>query len=66
MGQPKIQRNKKLREDKWKWEHSGPKSLGCSKSNSNTEVHSNTSQPEEGEKKVSNNLNLRLKEVEKE
>ena len=41
------------------------KSMGCSKSSSKREVYSNTSLPQET-RKISNNLTLHVKELEKE
>ena len=42
-----------------------PKPMGCSKSSSKREVYSYTSLPQET-RKISNNLSLHLKELEKE
>ena len=57
--------NKKIPIDKWKWKHNDPKPMGCSKSSYHREVYSNTSLPQET-RKISNNLTLHLKELEKE
>ena len=66
MGQQRNQRgNFKTHGDKWKWKHDGPKSLGCSKSCSEWEVYSNTGLSQEA-RKISNNLTLHFKELEKE
>ena len=43
----------------------GPKSLGCSKSCSKRKIYNNTGLPQEA-RKISNNLILHVKEVEKE
>ena len=56
---------KKLPWDKWKWKHNIPKSLGCHKSGYKKEVYSNTDLPQEA-RKISNNLTMFLKELEKE
>ena len=45
--------------------HDDPKPMGCSKSSSKREVHSNTILPQETTN-ISNNLTLHLKELEKE
>ena len=59
MGQPGNQRrNKKLHGNTWKWKHNGPKSLGCSKSDSKREVYSNTGVPQEGRKNSNEKPNL--------
>ena len=50
---------------KGKWKHNDPKPMGYSKSSSKKEVYSNTSLPQET-RKISNNLTLHLKELEKE
>ena len=43
----------KIPRDKWKWKHSDPKSLGCSKSRSKRQFNSDTSLPQEI-RKISN------------
>ena len=45
--------------------HNNPKSTGCSKSNSKSEVYRNTSLTQET-RKISNSLTLHLKELEEE
>lgn len=45
--------------------HNGSKSLGCSKCHSKREVYSNTGLPQDA-RKISNNLTLHVKELEKE
>ena len=46
--QPRNQRgNQKIYENKWKWKHNVPKSLGCIKSSSKRKVDSNTGLPQE-------------------
>ena len=57
--------NQKIPRDKWQQKHDDPKPMGCSKSSSKKQVYSNTSLPQET-RKISNNLTLHLKEVEKE
>ena len=52
--------------DKWQWKHHDPKPMGCSKSSSKREVYSDTILPQKQEKSQINNLNLHLKELEKE
>ena len=42
------------------------KSMGCSKSNSKSEVYSDTSLPQKKTRKISDNLTYHLKELEKE
>ena len=68
IGQWKNQRgNEKISPDKWKWKQNNPNSVGCSKSSSKREVYGNTVLPQETikqTKKISNNLNLHLKERE--
>ena len=39
--------NQKIPRDKRQWKHDDPKPMGCSKSSSKREVHSNTSLPQE-------------------
>ena len=56
--------NQKIPRDKWQWKHDDPKPVGCSKSSSKREVYSYTSLPQEI-RKISNNLTLHLKELEK-
>ena len=51
--------------DRWQWKHDDPKPMGCSKSSSKREVYSNTSLPQET-RKISNNLTLHLKQLDKE
>ena len=57
--------NKRIPRDKRKWKHNDPKPMGCSKSCSKRVVYSNTVLPQET-RKISNNLNLHLKQLEKE
>ena len=56
---------KKIPGDKLQWKHDDPKPMGCSKSSSKRKVYSNTSLSQET-RKISNNLTLHLKELEKE
>ena len=56
---------KKIPGDNWKWKHNDPKSMGHSKSSSKKEVNSDTSLPKET-RRVSNNLTLNIKLLEKE
>ena len=66
MSQQRNQRgNQNIHQGKWKWEHNGPKSLGCRRSCSKREDSSNTGLPGEV-RKISNNLTLHLKDLEKE
>ena len=54
MGYWRNQRgNKKIPRDKWKWKHSDPKPMGCSKSSSKWEDYSNTVLPHEA-REISN------------
>ena len=55
--------NQKIPKDKMK--DNNPKSMGCSKTSSKREVYSNTILPQE-KIKISNNLTLHLKQLEKE
>ena len=57
--------NQKIPRDKWKWKHNDPKTMGCSKISSKREVYSNTIVSQET-RKISNNLTLHLKQLEKE
>ena len=57
--------NQKKPRDKWQWRYTGPKPMGFSKSNSQREFYSNTISPWEI-RKSANNLNLQLKQLEKE
>ena len=64
--QPKDHwRNQKILRDKWQQRYNKPKSMGHSKSSSEREVYNNTVLPQE-RRKSSNNLNLHLKQLEKE
>ena len=58
-------RNQKIPGDKWKWKHNHPKSVGHSKSSPKRRVYSDKILPKEA-RKISNNLTLHLKELEKE
>ena len=57
--------SQKILSEKGKQKHNNPKPTGCSKSSSKTEFHSNTILPQET-RKISNNLTLHLKQLEKE
>ena len=57
--------NQKIPRDKSQWKHDDPKPVGCSKSSSKREFYSYTSLHQET-RKISNNLTLHLKELEKE
>ena len=54
----KQRENKKITGDIWKWKHNIPKSMGCNKSSSNREVHSDTSLPQETKQISSKQSNL--------
>ena len=41
-----LRGNQKIPQDKWKWKHNFPKSIGC-KNNSKREVYHNTGLPQE-------------------
>ena len=58
-------RNNKILRNKWKWKHNNPKPMICSKSSSKREVYSTTSFSLET-RKITNNLTLHLKQLEKE
>ena len=51
--------------DKWQWKHDDPKPMGCSKSSPKREVYRNTILHQETWKNW-NNLNLHLRQIEKE
>ena len=53
--------NLKIPGDKWKWNHSDPKSLGYSESSSKRDVYSNTSLPQETRKMSNKEPNLTSK-----
>ena len=57
--------NQKIPRNKWQWKHDDPKPMGCTKSSTKREVYSNTILPQE-RRKISNNLTLHLKQLEKE
>ena len=59
------QRENQIPRNKWKPKQDNPKSLGCSKSSYTSEVYRNTVLPQEI-RKISNNLTLLLKQLEKE
>ena len=66
MGQPRNQRGiQKLHGDKWKQKLMVQKCLGCSKISFKSKLYSNTDLPQEA-RKISNNLAIHLKELEKE
>ena len=54
---------KKISLDKWNWKYNCPKSIGCSKSSSNREVHRETGLPQETRKSQIYNLNVHLKKL---
>ena len=56
---------KKIPRDEWQQKHNDPKPMGHSKSSSKRKVYSNTFLPQET-RKISNNLTLYLKQLEKE
>ena len=56
--------NQKILRNKWQWRHDDPKPMGCNKSSVKRKVCGNTSLPQETWK-ISNNLILHLKELEK-
>ena len=55
----------KIPRDKWQWRCNDPKPIGHNKSSSEREIYSNTILPQET-RKIPNNLNLHLKQLEKE
>ena len=57
--------NQKLARYKWKWKHNDQKPMERSKSSSRSEVQSNAILPQET-RKISNSLNLHLKQIQKE
>ena len=57
--------NQKLARYKWKWKHNDQKPMERSKSSSRSEVQSNGILPQET-RKISNSLNLHLKQIQKE
>ena len=57
--------SQKLPRNKWQWKHDSLKHEGCSKRSCKREVHINTNLPQETVK-VSNNLTLYLRQLEKE
>ena len=57
--------NQNISGDKWKQKQNNSKSMRCSKTSSKRKVYSNRSLPQET-RKISNNLTLYLKELEKE
>ena len=59
-------RNKKISQNKWKWGHHNPKSVGHWESDPKREIHSITAYPKKQEKAQINNLTLHLSELEKE
>ena len=59
-------RNQKIPRDKRQWKHDDPKPVGCSKSRSKREFVAIQVYLKKQEKSQINNLNLHLKEVEKE
>ena len=58
-------KKKSENKDKWKWKHKFPKSMGCSKSNSKKEVHSDTCLPQEARKITNKQSNLPSKRIRK-
>ena len=52
--------NQKVPWDKWKWKHSIPKSLGCSKRSSTKEVYNDTGLSKETRKNSNKQPNLPL------
>ena len=66
MGQRSNQRgNQKISLNNQNWKQNTPKSMGCSKSSSKKELHSDKGLPQET-RKISNNLTYVLKDKEKE
>ena len=57
--------NQNMHWSKWKWKHDNPKPMVFSKISAKGKVHSNTSLPQETREKSNNNLNLHLKQLEK-
>lgn len=57
-------KKKILNEGKWKWKHNGMRPLGCNKTSSKRGIYSDAGFPHEI-RKVSNNITLHLKELEK-
>ena len=57
--------NQKIPRRKWKWKHNNPKPMGSSKSSFKRELYSGTSLPQKI-RKISNNLALHPKQLEKE
>ena len=62
----KIRKEIKIPQNKWQWKHNNPKPMGCSKSSSKGEIYSNKILPQEKRKKWVDNLNLYLKQLERE
>ena len=58
--------NLKMPRDKWYWKHNHSKSMGCHKSSSWREVHSNTGLLQKGRKISNQQLNLPSKRIRKE
>ena len=50
--------NQRIPRDKWKWKHNDSKPMGCGKSSSKKEVHSNTILPQEARKITNKQSNL--------
>ena len=66
MGQQWNQRgNQKIPRDKWQWKHNHIKSMGCIKSRSKREVHSDTGLPQEIRKMLNKKPNLPSKRTRK-
>ena len=57
--------NQNIPRNKWQWKHDDPKPMGWSERSFKKEVYSNTILPQET-RKISNNLTLDLKQLEKE
>ena len=58
--------NQKTPKNKWQWNHNDAQPMGCSKGSSKREVYGNTILHQETRKISNNNLNLHLKQLEKE
>ena len=66
MGQGWNQRgNQKIPLHKWQWKHNLTKSMGCNKSSSKREVHSDTGLPQEIRKMLNKKPNLPSKRTRK-